>query len=437
MLSASTTNKLKTLSSGPLATSFVASGLIQCINVATGVILARELGPSSRGELAAIILWPSILAAVGSIGVSDAATYVAARKEGSIGELFGTLIVIAAVQSILLVGIGASIYPFILGRHHEMNLGAAYLFLLFIPIYLVYAYVVCLLNGLQVFLRFNILRVLPIVGPALGLGVLALRGELTIESGVIAYLIGNSVALLAAVLTFICSFRPLHIRPERTLSREMLSYGIRSHTTAIASLLNQRLDQLLISVFLAPARLGLYVTAVTFTSPTNLIGSSVSLVALPVLARMEPGKQRTAAASRYVAYALGASIIVTIPILLFTSQLIGFFFGSAFVAASSACRILLLAGIVLTLNRVFGSVLKAVGRPLDAGIAESAGVVATMGSLAILLPRFGLIGAAAASLLAYGVVSAWMFVRVTRVLGISPREAFRFRGASAAKGAAG
>jgi O-antigen/teichoic acid export membrane protein len=422
---------------GPLATSFVASGLIQCINVATGVILARELGPSSRGELAAIILWPSILAVVGSIGVSDAATYLAARNKGSIGELFGSLIAIAALQSVLLVAIGVSIYPVILGRHHEMDLGAAYLFLLFIPIYLAYAYVICLLNGLQAFGWFNLLRVLPIAFPALGLGVLALRSELTIETGVIAYLVGNSIALLAAVSTFLRTFRPRHIRPVGTLSKEMLAYGIRSHTTAIASLLNQRLDQLLISVLLAPARLGLYVTAVTFTSPTNLIGSSVSLVALPVLARMEPGAQRTAAASRYAAYALGASVVVTIPILLFTPELIGFFFGSAFVSASAACRVLLLAGIVLTMNRVFGSILKAVGRPLDAGVAEFAGVVATMGSLAILLPKFGLIGAAAASLLAYGIVSAWMFVRVTRVLGVSAREAFRFRGASPAKGATG
>jgi hypothetical protein len=63
---------------GPLFASFGASSAIQLANIATGVLLARLLGPHDRGEFAAVILWPSILAAVGSLGVPDATTFYTA-----------------------------------------------------------------------------------------------------------------------------------------------------------------------------------------------------------------------------------------------------------------------------------------------------------------------------------------------------------------------
>ncbi len=39
--------------------SFAATGTIQLIQAVTGVLLARVLRPFGRGELAAIVLWPT------------------------------------------------------------------------------------------------------------------------------------------------------------------------------------------------------------------------------------------------------------------------------------------------------------------------------------------------------------------------------------------
>src|SRR5690349_8489573 len=45
------------------------------INVITGVITARLLGPDGRGEFAAITLWPQVLSGLASMGLPIAATY--------------------------------------------------------------------------------------------------------------------------------------------------------------------------------------------------------------------------------------------------------------------------------------------------------------------------------------------------------------------------
>ena len=68
------------------------------------------------------------------------------------------------------------------------------------------------------------------------------------------------------------------------------------------------------------------------------------------------------------------------------------FFGDAYAPAITVARILLLAGVVLSVNRVAGSVLKAIGRPFDAGIAELMGLGATVVLLGIFIPTLGLNG---------------------------------------------
>ena len=45
--------------------SFAATALIQALNIVSGVMLARYLLPEGRGELAAVILWPSVIAGLG------------------------------------------------------------------------------------------------------------------------------------------------------------------------------------------------------------------------------------------------------------------------------------------------------------------------------------------------------------------------------------
>ena len=189
-------------------------------------------------------------------------------------------------------------------------------------------------------------------------------------------------------------------------------------------MLNERLDQLVISAVLAPARLGLYVVAVTLTSLISLVGSSVALVALPVLARLRSAPKQLAPARRLIVLTLGLSTLVAVPMIVLTPQLLDFFFGQSFRAATSPTRILLVAAVLLSTSRALGAILKALGRPLQAGLADGIALGVTVVALAALLPLFGLVGAAVASLLAYGVSLTWMIDRTARALSVRPWRLF-------------
>jgi O-antigen/teichoic acid export membrane protein len=151
------------------------------------------------------------------------------------------------------------------------------------------------------------------------------------------------------------------------------------------------------------------------TSLSSFIGSSVALVALPTLAGY-PEAARRAAARAYVAVTVILSALLTIPLLLFTPQVIELAFGEEFLGATDAARVLLVAAVVLATNRVFGAILRAVNRPLAAGGGDVLALLVTAAGLAILLPAFGILGAAIASLLAYATGTVWSARRVAQAL---------------------
>jgi O-antigen/teichoic acid export membrane protein len=402
-----------------VASSLLASGAIQALNVLTGILLARALGPHGRGELTAILLWPLVLATVGSLGVTDSLTFHAARRTAPVGTLVATSGLLAAAQSALLVGIGALVVPEALSGYGSSTVYLAVLFRAVIPLNLSSLYLMSTLNGLHRYGSFQTLRVLVIAGGATGLVALRLADALTVRGAVLVYLAANAGTAVVAVVLMQRAAR-LELRFSYPLARQLLGYGIKSHTSNVSGLLNERLDQLVISIFLAPARLGLYVIAVTMTSITNLVGASVAFVALPAVARLETDEDRAGAARRYIAATFVLSTVATVPVLLFTHWLIELLFGEAFLGATNVCRVLLLATVVLSTGRAVEAVLKAINRPLDAGIAETLALLVTVAALAVLLPAMGIMGAGVASLLAYLASTVFAVHRAARALGSSP-----------------
>lgn len=410
--------RLRSLTGGPIGASLAASVCIQAVNVFTGILLARSLGPEARGELAAVILWPTVLSIVGSLSVGQAANYYAARGTLPVGTLTGTALGLALGQSLLLVALGAVLVPLVLSQYGGDTVTSALLYLSYIPLFLLSAYAMAVLLGRQRFRAYYALRVASVVLSAIGLLFLAVVDELAVRGAVLVYLIAlATTGAIAAVVLF--SRESPRLAFDRGVARELLGYGLRSHVSTASTNLNQRLDQLVISVILAPAKLGNYVIAVTLSSFAMLVGQSVGMSALPLVARLEPGPERTELAGRLVRMTLVLSLLVTIPLLVFTSTLITTLFGEDFRSATDVCRVLLVASVVYSTGRALDAVLKGVGRPLDAGIAAVIALLATIAGLATLLPAFGLMGAAITSLVAYFVGTAWLARQAGRRLDVS------------------
>jgi O-antigen/teichoic acid export membrane protein len=401
----------------PMVGSFLTTGIIQLLQAVVGVLLARSLGPEDRGELAAVILWPTLMATIGSLGLAQAATYHAAQAR-RLGALVGSTLTIVAVVSLALVGIGWAILPLVLGSHDGDVVHGGQLFLTaYIPFLLLSMSMMAILNGSHHFAWFQVLRLIQIGVIVFGVGLLAIGGDLTVGSGAVAYVAAyaaSSAVSLVVVLRIV--WGNLSFRRESV--RELLDFGLKSQLSTSMWTLNERADQLVISAFFSAASLGLYVVAVTLTSLTTLVGFSFGLVALPMIARQADLSERQRLARLIVSSTLLVATAVSIPIFIAEPTLIRLLFGEEFADASGVGRVLLVAGIVFALNRVLEALLQAAGRPLESSIGEGLALAVTAAGLAVLLPAMGIMGAGVTSLLAYGASSAFMVRRAAKALEV-------------------
>jgi antigen flippase len=408
--------RLRAQAATPVVSNLAATALIQLLGVVTGVLLARELGPSGRGALAAVVLWPTLLWTVGNLGVVDSAAFYSARDPERRPSIAWTSLVLAALQSLVLVAVGLVLVPLVLARQEESVVRDCLIYLASIPTSLVSLYFASILNGAHRFVAFNLLRATVFVANTVGLVALALATELTVTSAMLAYLVAQAVTVSVATILVLPYLRRPH-EPRRDLAGELLSYGWRSQLSTISNLLNERVDQLVISIFFAPASLGLYVVAWTMTGLPGMVGYSVAFAALPAVAKADSSDESVRRAREYVSLTFVATAAVALPLLLLAPEILRIAFGSDFVAATDLSRILLVASISLGTGRVLGATLKGVNRPLDAGASEGAGLAVTAVGLAVLLPTVGLTGAAITSLIAYSVSCAVALHRANLVLG--------------------
>lgn len=390
---------------------------IQLLNVGTGVMIARLLGPEGRGVLAAALLWPALLVTIGHCGFVEAVSYLTARRAKPFGEIAATGFALAAGESAVIITTGYFLMPLVLQHYGSEAVFAARLYLLWVPLTLLALTAAAILRGNLAFGQYNLVRASVIALTVAGLLLLLVLHKFSVIPVVIVYLAANLFTLLLG-LSLLIRAGWFGVRPSLSLLRTMLAYGLKSHAGNISVLANERADQALISLILPPVYLGLYSVAVTVTAAVTLLGSSLSIVTLPAVGSARSVEQMRAIFARLLRATAYMSVLTAALVIVLAPGLITVFFGEAFVGSIDATRILLVAAVFTSVNLVLSAGLNALNKPLVPSVAQLLAAVVTVASLALLLPRYGILGAAIASCLAYATATAYLLRSTSRVVGL-------------------
>jgi O-antigen/teichoic acid export membrane protein len=401
------------------AASFATSLSIQLFNVCSGVMLARMLGPVGRGELAAIVLWPALLSGIGSMGIYEATVFFTSKNEHDPRVISASSILSAILMSILAVGLGLGVVPIVLRHYGGLVVVTCLLYLAWIPLNLLTYAVVGVLVGRLNAAAFNWSRAINPIVTVIGLGSLILAGHRTIRAVAALYLFAALVSLGSAAVP-LARLGLIGTRPDWRLARDILTYGFKAHVGNVAGLANDRADQAIVSIFLAPVYLGYYVVAVTVGSVVSLVGSSMALAILPSVAGAGGDLERKRAfalAARVTAWGSLIGWLALVPLAPFVIHL---FFGTRFMPALMSAEVLAVAAFAYSLSRVLSAGLMGLRRPWAASTGQVVGLTVTVVGLFILVPPLGVLGAAIATLLAY-FSTLFYFLWTCRMIGINPK----------------
>ena len=181
-------------------------------------------------------------------------------------------------------------------------------------------------------------------------------------------------------------------------------------------LVNLRFDFLIVEAVAGPAALGIYAVASKYAELLRLPSDAVLWVLYPHFAREDEAAAATdpRATMRRVGVSVAAGAA---PLALLAPLVIPFAYGSAFASAVVPACILLVGLAGEGLAAVAVGYLYGRGKPGLASAATGAGVVVTIVLDVLLIPHWGVTGAAIASTLAYlssTAVAVTLFARRTR-----------------------
>jgi O-antigen/teichoic acid export membrane protein len=189
-------------------------------------------------------------------------------------------------------------------------------------------------------------------------------------------------------------------RPSKHLARTIAAYGLRAQTGGVISLLNLRLDFILLSLLTGPAVLGVYAVASKFAELVKIPGMSMTYVLYPRFARA--GRAKATARARGLLVRAGIITAASVaPLLVLAGFVIPFVYGAEFESAVLPAQIILLGLVLNGVGAVITAFLYGIGRPGLNSLAMGAGLVATVVLDLLLIPPFHEVGAAVASAVAY------------------------------------
>lgn len=207
----------------------------------------------------------------------------------------------------------------------------------------------------------------------------------------------------------------LTLRGDFNHWRRSIRYGIRGTAANLFQFLNFRLDSLIVAAYRSAQEVGLYSLAVLLTEFLWMIGNSVATILFPTTAGQTEAQanQLTARACRWVVWITLAEAILLAAI---AWWVVPFIFGQNFAPSVIPLWLLLPGTVALIIPNVLNAYMAGRGRPQIGALSAGISLVATIALDLLLIPRFGIAGAAVASSISYtltALVVASIFRRTT------------------------
>jgi O-antigen/teichoic acid export membrane protein len=339
--------------------TFAGSLLIQGCGVVTGILAARLLGTTGRGELAAIFYYPTMLAALGSLGLQQAVAYEVSRRPAEENDILRAGFWTAAALGLLQFALGASLASFLLPK----DMGHLTTTLQWFMAFPLLAYSGQVLLGVDQgtfrFARYSFLNSLPLIFYAIGTLIIWMTGTAS-PSVFAAWALGGHLVALAIRLA--TSNRVLvGAAPRWTTAVRLLKIGIVLYGPQVTGILVAQADMLFVLYMLPVDQVGLYAVALAIAQGQMAASNAVAQVGFVKVAGETDRAAGVASVLLQFRVAQVIGVVIAAIFIVIAPYLIYYAIGPTFMAAWRAADCLIIALALRGLSNILDHGFRALG----------------------------------------------------------------------------
>jgi O-antigen/teichoic acid export membrane protein len=421
-------------SSRSLAGGALAVAAARIIGIVAGgavsVIVARLLGPDGTGQFAVLVGLVVVLTGTMTLGLDVGFSWMVAGRRWPAAAAVRTATLAALVLGLAGATLGLGLYVVAAdSAFGGIELGTAAMGLAALPPALTWLMLGAIAIASE---RYEAVTAMALAYALTYVATVAVLGAVAGLDGAVAGLLCAHVAATLAGLVW-AHRAPLGelvaaAAEELRRLREAFRFGIKAYVGNALTALNYRFDIFLINAYAGAAEAGYYAIAFTAINGLLLLPRVLGNVLFPRLASLEAG---TDAESRRALedQAMRHTILIVLSTAAVTAAaiplVVGPVFGESFEAAIEPALILIPGAIALGLGSTLFASLAGRGHPEYAMRIALVVTPAAIGLYFLLIPGFGMVGAAVASDIAYVAIAVLAAFSLRRLTGADPPRRLR------------
>jgi O-antigen/teichoic acid export membrane protein len=402
--------------------------------VSTTVLVTRVTGAHGRGVYALVYSLSTLSSMVTALGISWAGIYYIGKRLFPLKDVVATLLTVSIAASIVaMAGLAGAYILFQHSYFHDVSPTQAAVMLALTALFQLTTTGASIVLGTNRPLHFTAITLVQFGATMVVQLVLALAGSLTATSALVALMIG-AIASTVFGLLLVAREAPLSLGVDSKILRSFLNFGIRGYAANLMQFLNYRLDSLIVNGLAGVVSLGFYSISTAMAETLWYGANGFALVIFPHIAALDrkEANRITPVVCRNTVFMTLVGAVVMFAV---SRQLILLAFGPGMMPALYPLWLLLPGIVTLAAAKVVSSYLSGIGKPTYSTYVAAGTVILTIGLDLLLIPRYGINGAAAASSIVYtcsAVAMVWIFrfesgAGLMETLVVRPDDFARYR----------
>lgn len=395
----------------PIAGTIATRTFIVLMNLGVVMLAGHRMGAEGLGDISLVLLGITFIMLVNNVVGGGAIVYLLPRH-GLKGLLlpsygwafFTAIIALVAVHRMELVPRGTEFHVVILAFIHSIH-----------SIHL------SVLLGKQKIAQINFLQV---IQAAVLLGVFLLLVSGSPRPSLMDYVVASYYSFIIAVIGSSILVSLLKFPPKyghTPVLRSMLKHGGSIQMANFLQLLNYRLAYYLIERFQGVAALGIYSVGNQLAESAWLGPKSLGAVLYGRISNTENADQNKQLAITAVKLAIGMALAVILVIILVPDGIYQWLFGEEITGITQLVLLLAPGILAMAASQAFSHYFSGVGRNMHNAIGSGLGVIITLLLGMLLIPAYGMDGAAMTASAAYVVNTIYQCLVFMNITGSNLR----------------
>lgn len=386
-------------------------------------IVARVLGPELNGQIAIILVYPSLFIVMGGMGIRKSSAFLIAQSPKLKPKLYKSIIQFWIITSTISILISF----FLLKYANTSKLDNMLIFLAVIPIIfsLLNNYMSGIYLGENRISEFNKINWLPTLFNLLFIVLFLILLEFKVE-GVLASVLLSEFLISLVLIYKLKIFKYFSFEIEKSLLLKMLSLGFSFAFALFLLNLNYRLDIIMMDYLSNDYETGLYSKASALSQYLWQIPAVLSTIIFARGAASNNKLEYSKKCCRLFRISFLVVLLSAIILAALSKSIINLLFGSQFTECIYIIYTILPGVVLFTLFKVLNSDISSRGKPLFIMPAMFIGIIVNAVANYYFIPIYGGVGAAISSSLSYSIAAIIFVIGYSRITNISLGEIFSY-----------